>query len=262
MIPNMSTRPRPRDIQHSRLLFYYGHHVDESLLQGYDLLVLDPASNCAPARVAGAGRRVLAYTSVGEVLPTRPWFSRLPAHWQLGQHAAWCSSIVDQAAADWPRFFVEHVATPCWRAGYRGFFLDTMDSYRLLRPDPACARRQQAGIIRLVRHLRAAHPKATIITNRGFELMDELHEAVDAVCFESLYGGWDQQRRQYIDVAATDRAWLLQQAARMRALGLPVIAMDYCDPAQPQRAQALRGRIRQHGLIPYVADNYFQQQPA
>lgn len=245
----------------SNILFYYGHTVSPQHLRRFDVAVLDPASDFKPMPACPTGPRALAYASVGEVLPTRSWFPQLPTHWLAGEHDAWQSHIIDQAAAGWPQFFVEHIATPCWQAGYRGFFLDTMDSYHRLCPRRWQRERQQRGIVLLVRQLRAAFPAATVITNRGFELMDALHAAVDAVSFESLYLGWNQQRRQYVDVAADDRQWLLAQAARMRALGLPVISIDFCAPGQRRRAQDARARIRRHGLIPYIADKYFQELP-
>lgn len=251
------TRGAPR-FRFSSILFHYGARVCPRRLRGVDVAVLDPASDFVPTPDQGTGPRALAYTSVCEALSTRPWFRHVPRQWLAGEHAAWGSRIIDQAAAGWARFFVEHVARPCWQAGYRGFFLDTLDSYRLLCPGRWPPEQQQRGIVRLVRHLRAAFPDATIISNRGFELMDALHTAVDAVGFESLYLGWDQQRLRYTRVPARDRRWLLAQASRMRALGLPVIAIDFCPPGQARRARAARRRIQAHGLIPCVSDSYFQ----
>lgn len=255
-----TNHPR-RHARLSNILFYYGHRVCPERLRRFDLVVLDPDSDFAPAPAHPQAPRALAYTSVCEALPGRSWFHRLPARWLAGRHAAWQSHIVDQAAPGWPEFFVEHVAAPCWRAGYRGFFLDTMDSYQRLCPQRWPRAQQQQGIVRLVRLLRTTFPAATLITNRGFELMDALHPALDAVSFESLYLGWDQQGRQYVDVSAGDRQWLLAQAARVRALGLPVIAIDFCPPGQARRARDARNRIRQHGLIPCLADKYFQVLP-
>ena len=44
-------------------------------------------------------------------------------------------------------FFTNQVITPLWQQGYRGFFLDTLDSYQLVAKTPEARARQEAGLI-------------------------------------------------------------------------------------------------------------------
>lgn len=240
------------------IIFLYRHSVNASDIAGTDLAILDPDSNFRPDRHRDSRPRILAYTSVGEALPTRSWFADIPQECFAGHHEAWQSHVVDPSIPAWTDFYIEHIARPCWQAGYKGFFLDTMDSWQLLEPDSIKARACRRGIVHLVQRLRAAFPDASIITNRGFEVLHEIHRLVDAIAFESLYLGWDQQGHRYVDVPEADRNWLLAQAAEARTLGVPVIAIDYCPEDAPAQAQATAARIRQHGLVPCVTDSYFQ----
>ena len=94
-----------------------------------------------------------------------------------------------------------------------------------------------------------------IITNRGFEVMDEIAGDIEAVAAESLYSGWNNARQQYVDVSAGDREWLLSKLEHARDnLNLDVIAIDYLPPSQRDKARTVATRIAAHGFIPWVAN--------
>jgi hypothetical protein len=117
---------------------------------------------------------------------------------------------------------------PLWNAGYRGFFLDTLDSFQLISTTDEERTRQAQGLATVIRALRAEWPEARLIFNRGFEILPELHKEAYAVAAESIFRGWHQQERSYIEVPDADRVWLLQQLQRVRdEYKLPVIAIDY-----------------------------------
>jgi hypothetical protein len=85
--------------------------------------------------------------------------------------------------------FIEHVIAPPWDKGYRGFFLDTLDSYRLAATTDAQRARQQAGLVAVIRAIKARYPDAKLIFNRGFEILPQVHDFAYAVVFESLFKG-------------------------------------------------------------------------
>lgn len=243
----------------SSIVFYYGSAAPVSELSRFDVVVLEPGHDFVPPpRGQGGGTRWLAYVSVGEVLASRSYFAQMPQQWLVGRNDTWQARIVDQSAQGWPGFFVSRVAAPLWKAGYQGFFLDTLDSYQLLGKDAAMLERQRQGLLRLIRALRRAYPQAMLILNRGFELLPDLHDQIDAVAFESLYRGWSQARGEYVAVSEADRAWLLDQAQKVRAYGLPVVAIDYCPPGDRTCARDAAQRIRSHGIIPYIGDGHLQ----
>lgn len=236
------------------IALHYGKDAPLAAMQAFDIAVIEPGHGFDPKRYRERGRSELfAYVSVGEVHPTRDYAGRIPDDWKIGQNSAWKSLVIDQAQAAWPAFFADQVVGPLWARGYRGFFLDTLDSYHLVKGIDVAA--QQRGLINVVRTLRSRYPGIRLIFNRGFELLPELRGEVYAVAAESLYRGWDPRRKRYVEVSQSDRDWLLAQliAARDRYGAMP-IAIDYVAPAARDAARDTARRIHAHGIVPYVTD--------
>lgn len=252
-----------------RIAFFYGDTLDASALAGYDQVVvepdhgLDPKQFDAKASAAdphGIHTRFIAYVSAGEVLPSRDYYKAMPKAWRIGRNGDWASEVIDQSSPGWPQFFVEKVIAPLWAKGYRGFFLDTLDSYQLIATDDDARARQQAGLVELIRRIHRRYPRAELILNRGFELLPKVHDDVAAVAFESLYRGWDEGNKRYVEVNDNDRAWLLARAKEVREnYDLPVISIDYCEPSDTVCAKDTVARIREQGLIPYVGDGHLMR---
>ncbi|WP_260392893.1 bifunctional glycoside hydrolase 114/ polysaccharide deacetylase family protein [Ralstonia sp. SET104] len=237
------------------IAWYYGDKPPVGQLRAFDAVVVEPDHGFDPSQLKTPSTQWFAYVSLGEVTPERGWFKALPKAWLLGDNAAWASRVVDQAQPDWPAFYVEHVIKPLWDKGYRGFFLDTLDSYQLVAKDDASRAAQEAGMVRVIRAVKARYPEARLIFNRGFEILPQVHDQAYAVAFESLYRGWDQGAKQYKEVNDADRAWLMGQARKIRdEYHLPVISIDYCPPADRACARETAKRIKAQGLIPYVTD--------
>ncbi|WP_118179758.1 endo alpha-1,4 polygalactosaminidase [Paraburkholderia phosphatilytica] len=238
-----------------RVAFYYGEHVPVDALHGFDTVVVEADSGFDPRAHAASGTHWFAYVSVGEVSPDRDYRRDMPDEWLIGTNTTWASTVIDQAAPGWPAFFAEHVIGPLWARGYRGFFLDTLDSYQLAARTDAARARQQAGLIEVIRTAKARYPGIRFIFNRGFEILPQVHDAVDAVAFESLFGEWDQANQRYDEVSKNDREWLLAQAETIRdRYHLPVISIDYCEPGDDAAARSIVERISAIGITPYVTD--------
>ncbi|WP_246794487.1 bifunctional glycoside hydrolase 114/ polysaccharide deacetylase family protein [Burkholderia perseverans] len=234
---------------------YYGAHPPVELLSAYDAAVVEPDSGFDPLAHPLPHTTWFAYASVGEVLPSRSYYPQIPKAWFAGSNAAWASRVIDQSQPEWPAFFVDHVIRPLWEKGYRGFFLDTLDSYQLAATTDEARARQQAGLVAVIRAIRARYPQAKLILNRGFEILPQVHDQVYAVAFESLYHGWNQAQQRYVAVPQADRDWLLGQARTIRSqYALPVISIDYCAPGDAACSHDAIERIRADGLVPFVTD--------
>ncbi|APR36308.1 endo alpha-1,4 polygalactosaminidase [Paraburkholderia sp. SOS3] len=244
---------------------FYGEQVPVDQLSKFDTVVVEADSGFDPRTVSsmaaanGADRsrctKWYAYVSVGEVTKDRDYLASMPKQWLIGRNAEWASAVIDQGAPGWPQFFVEHIIAPLWARGYRGFFLDTLDSWQLIAKTDAARARQQAGLVNTIRALKARYPDAQLIFNRGFEVLPELHGDVAAVAFESLYGNWDQGKQRYGAVPADDREWLLDQARTIRErYRLPVISIDYCAPDDEACRRDIAAKICAAGIEPYVTD--------
>lgn len=235
------------------IAFFYGANPPWDELRAFDIAVVDPRHAPDP-KVAPVEVAPFAYVAVGEVTSERPYFNDIPADWRLGKNPAWNSIVLDQAQPAWPDFFAERIIRPLWEAGYRGFFLDALDSYQLYAKDEAARRAQEAGLARVIRELRQRFPDIRLMLNRGFEILPEIHRDVFAVAAESLYQGWDQAGRTYRPVAETDRAWLLRQLDRIRQeYRLPVVAIDYVAPHDRALARETAKQIAAHGFVPWVS---------
>ena len=234
---------------------HYGARPPWNELSAFDWVVLEPGHHGdVTARAKAAPHtRFMAYLSVGEVNRDHPQHSAVPPAWLLGRNKAWNSAVIDQRAPEWPAWFVENVARPQWERGYRGFFLDTLDSYQLVAKTPEERAAQEAGLVRVVKALKAAFPQAKLIFNRGFEILPQVAQDADMVAAESLYRGWDSGASRYKAVSEADRTWLLTQLDQVRATyRLPVLAIDYVAPAERPLARETANRIKAHGFVPWV----------
>lgn len=241
------------------VVFYYGNAEATDQLVQFDVAVVEPSAAFSPHQAPSSNTRWLAYVSVGEVNAHHHYYESLPKAWILGRNDIWNSEVINQAAPGWPAFFLENVIEPLWAKGYRGF-LDTLDSYQLVAHSDGVRDLNQRGQVQLIRAIRERFPKAVIILNRGFEILPNVHQDVQAVAFESLFRGWDEGAGKYYAVPEGDRQWLLERSREaMTQYHLPVIAIDYCPPSNPSCARETSERIRALGLIPYVGDGRLQQ---
>lgn len=234
---------------------FYGDNPPWDELHAFDVVVVEPLHVPDPKPFANQRTALFAYVSLGEADPDRPHVADIPAAWQLGKNTAWGSTVLDQTQPGWPDFFVERVIKPLWDAGYRDFFLDTLDSYQLYAKTAEERSRQEAGLIATIRTLKQRYPQARLIFNRGFEILPQVHDLAYAVAAESLFHAWNPAQQKYQPVADEDRAWLLEQLDVVRReYQLPVLVIDYVAPEQRDIARETAGRIRELGFIPWVSN--------
>ena len=232
---------------------YYASKAPLDELKAFDIAIVDPDHGYDPVAFRRPDSELYAYVSVGEVHPDRAWLKQLPQEARLAENADWGSIVVNLAHPAYAEFFASQVVEPLWKAGYRGFFLDTLDSYRLAKEFDESA--QQKGLIRIIETLHARFPGIALILNRGFEVLPAVHDKVRMVAAESLFQGWDAEKKNYREVGPDDRAWLLQRLLEARdSYGLPVLAIDYVSPEQRTLARATAARIKALGIVPWVAD--------
>ena len=231
---------------------FYGASPPMDELAAFDAVVLEP--DHAPRPLPAAKRTAwFAYVSLGEVHPTRPYFGRIPASWKLGVNTAFGSAVIDQAQPEWAEFFCETVVRPLWERGFRGFFLDTLDSYHLVAKTDAERARQEAGLSEVIARLKQKFPAAKLMFNRGFEILPKVHPLAYAVAAESLYRKYDHGAKAYAEVPQADRVWLTGQMKRVQSeYRLPAIFIDYVPAEERELARASAKRIAADGFVPWV----------
>jgi len=223
-------------------------------LQAFDIAVIDPdARGIDPRASRKAGCDLFAYVSVGEADPNRSFYADIKPEWLIGDNPAWKSRLVNLADPNWRRFFLDHVVEPLWASGYRGFFLDTLDSFLLVKDTKRHAE-LQAGLVQTIRSIRQKHPEARLILNRGFEILEQVKDVAFAVAAESLFRTFDPATGIYGQVKESDRLWLLAKFEEVRKAGLPAISIDYVAPKDRDLARETASRISALGFIPWVTD--------
>lgn len=240
----------------SAVAFFYGEQPPVTELRAFDRVVIEPQNVDDRFVEKMAGTEVYAYVSLGEVDGSRSYLDAIPTSWRMGNNPAWGSIVIDQSRAEWPNFFVEQVITPLWKRGFRGFFLDTLDSYLLYAGNISKRASQQQGIIRTIRTIKKRYPEAKLFFNRGFELLPELHEQIDAVAAESLFYSWNALDSEYVEVKQQDREWLLAKLQEVRErYQLPVTVIDYLPAGERDQARITAEKIKALGFTPWISNN-------
>ena len=244
-----------QEAQRPSVAFFYGAHPPASVLRDFDWVIVQPEALAQPKALAGPRTTVFAYVSLGEITMDSPAAQTLPPHCRLAENRIWKSWIVNQANPECRAYYLQHVFAPLRARGYRNYFFDTLDSYRLALKSATQRAAYRAGLVALIESVHRHDPQGRFIFNRGFALLPALKDqGVIAVAAESLYRGWDQSTRRYLAVDPTTTRALLAQLERVRQRGLTPIAIDYLPAAERTEAQHVAHRIERHGIVPYVTN--------
>ncbi len=247
--PAVADQPPPFSIA-----FYYAANPPLDELKAFDIAVVDPDNlGIAPAEYQSAHSTLFAYVSVGEADPGRAFFKKIDPAWLIGDNSSWGTRLVDLSNPAWRIFFLDQVVEPLWAAGYRGFFLDTLDSYQLVA-DKERIPRQADGLVAVIREIKERHPEVRLILNRGFEVLERVKDVTFAVAAESLYQNFAPASGEYGEVKENDRQWLADRLNEVRKQGLPAIAIDYVKPSRRELARETADKIKKLGFIPWVTD--------
>ena len=247
-------RPPARSI---RWLVFYGERTDEAALATYDIVVLDPGFQGAISSVAGAGTRVCSYLSLGEIKSSDPFFDFIDRAALLEENPDWPGTRrVDVRHPSWHSLIFDRKIPSIAAKGFNGLMLDTLDTAPYLEQvDPGRYDGMRAAAIGLVATIRTRWPGMMLIMNRGYALLPDLVDKIDAVMAESLVtspdartGGfaWVDQQRVELELS------LLTPAAR-RSPPLPILSLDYWFPDDSKTIAAIYRRERDLGHHPYVA---------
>ncbi len=236
--------------------FYYANHIPLDLLSAYDRVVLEP-ENASTQQVNDLKQRgvtVYAYLSIGEVSEQRHWFAQIQPSWIKSRNKNWKSAVMDMRSPEWHHYLIHTRMQQLWQQGYRGFFLDTMDSYQLFAKSEYEQLKQQQGMVSLIKAMKQQYPEVSLLFNRGFEILDKAAQFSDGVIAESLFAGWNPTKSKYQAVPKNDREWLLGKLKQARdEFNLPVTVIDYLPPEQREQAVEVAKKISLAGFTPWVS---------
>ncbi len=240
-----------------RYAFVYSKNIDDRFINFYDKVVVeaDAIDNIYAIRYP---KKMVAYVSVGEIEPWRKTKNRYKKSWIISKNRTWNSLIADLRKKEYQKFIFNRIAH-LYKKGYRNFFLDTMDAYHITSKDKKLFKLQQKELISFIHKLHQKYPKAKLIVNRGFEILDNIHNDIDAVVAESLLNRYDNSTKKYLKVPKKDREWLLSKFKKAKSYGLDVISIEYSNKSTKERLKIAK-KIKKLGFIPYVTDGLLQEQ--
>jgi polysaccharide biosynthesis protein PelA len=238
-------------------LAFYGQTGDEAALAAYDLIVLDPMFQGSLAQVGAGGARLCAYLSLSEIRRADPFFGNLDVACLLEENPAWPGTYrIDVRQAAWKQLVLHEMMPAIIARGFTGLMLDTLDTPPWLEQiDPIANRGMRQASIDLVRAIRRVSPDMFVIVNRGYAILPDLLRMVDAVLAESLLTMPDPDGNGFRWNSPGDVVTQLALLAPAREFTppLPILSLDYWDPADTDGIKKIYRRQRALGHLPYVA---------
>jgi hypothetical protein len=234
-------------------IVYYGEDISYSMLGIHDYIIVEPShidTNLHGFRVYKD--KIYAYVSIGEIDKDIEEYKYVKKEWIVGDNKSWNSDVLDLTNPQYREFLFAKMIEPRRKKGFKNFFFDTLDSYQLISTQKK-RQESKAALVLFINEFHKRYPKSKLIVNRGFEIIDEIHDSLEAVLFESYYRGVGGEKLSYTKVTDEDREWLDVQIDKIQSYNLPVIAVDYLEPKQIDKAKKLVSKLEARGLIPYVA---------
>lgn len=242
--------------QTKSIAFYY-HEIDSVReLLVYDCIVITPSAVSArQLKQLAQGRvEVYAYLSIGE-LNKQDSTAALKRH-VLANNTDWDSYVMDMTAKPWQQY-LQDKASEYQELGFKGLFLDTLDSYQLSAGNQTHKQLQQKGLIQVIANFKKLHTK--LIFNRGFELLSQLEFKPAGVVAESLFQGYDVKNHRYFVMKPEDTQWLLTKLNSIKNLDIEVIAIDYLDGNNRVAQREAAQRLLDNDFTPYISDGLLKQ---
>lgn len=237
------------------IAFYYGLNPPIETLAAFDAVVLHPMAAPKQNPYQDTPTEAYLYVSIGEVEEESPLYSQIKPEWVIGKNVIWPGLIVDQTAQGWQTFFIDNLVQPLWSRGYHGIFLDTMDAYEGVIMDEEGLDAQNKALVHLITKIKTRFPGMKIITNRGFSVLADIHDKIEAVAAESLFQSWHQDTQEYAPVNDEDRGFVFDNLKKaQQQYNLKVISIDYVSPFDKSLACKTVKNIQSLGFMPWVTN--------
>ncbi len=236
-------------------IVYYGKNISYPMVGIHDYIIVQP--NHISTYSHGFKRyreKIYAYVSIGEIDKTTPEYKEIKREWILAKNSAWNSVVLDLKNPEYVAFLFSKLIEPQRKRGFKNFFFDTLDSYQLASKTEQQREANKEALIAFIKEFHKRYPRAKLIINRGFEIIESVHDAVDAVLFESYLRGIGGKKLAYKKVSDADRKWLDVQIQKIQKYNKEIICVDYLPVNRMKEAKQLAQKISAKGMIPYIAN--------
>ena len=225
------------------------------------------AADLATIRAGRAGRKVIAYLSIGEAENYRAYWqsawSTTPPAFLLGENPEWKGNYrVKYWQPEWQRLILAE-EDKIMAAGFDGVYLDIVDGFETFesedghnfmddRLNPETKQSYRRDMVEWVKAVaaraRKTNPAALVIPQNGAQLLAhaDFLGTVDAVGVEDLFTDGDKLQK------AADTRYILDFLSRLAAAHKPVLDVEY--PKRKELQAQVREQAAQHGFVWMVTD--------
>ncbi|MBD3825170.1 MAG: endo alpha-1,4 polygalactosaminidase, partial [Epsilonproteobacteria bacterium] len=236
-------------------MLYYGKEISYTTVGVHDYIIVQPDfTNTYTHGFNLYKEKIYAYVSIGEISPHVKEFSDVKEPWKLTLNGAWESHVMDISNEGYQNFLFERFIDPLMARGFKHFFFDTLDSYQLAAKTPIERRFFSDQLAKFINRFHKRYPDSKLIINRGFEIIDKVHDSIEAVLFESYYSSPGMNSFVSNEVSKSDRAWLDTHLNKIKSYGIPIISVEYLSLLEFDRADELIKKIEAKGMIPYIGN--------
>jgi hypothetical protein len=246
-----------------RWLAFYGVTAEETVLASYDIVVLDPGYQGSIRLATNPATGVCGYLSLGEIRSSDPFLPFLDRAALLPENPDWPGTRrVDVRHPSWRSLILERQIPFLASRGFTGLMFDTLDTPPYLEQlDPPRYRGMREAAIGLVDSIRRRWPELMLIMNRGYALLPDVAQKLDAIIAESLITSPNLQTGgfSWVDPQQVELQLKLLNPATRRRPPLPILSLDYWDPSDGRTIAEIYRRERELGHHPYVATRSLDQ---
>jgi len=235
----------------------YSEHASPDEIRKFDLAVLDSDAHPDLSQLRNSRTILLGYISLAEVGQYRWFWTEISNQdWILDKNPNWDSWMVDVREQSWHDFVLDRIIPRILTDGFRGLFLDTIDTAEYLekwhtgKKTPGA----QDSMIKLIREIRRRYPKIYLVGNRGFSILNEIGPYLDGVVAESIFTNVDltNDKMQLSSADQYDRRVRELKRARDK-FHLMVFTLDYMNRSLAPEIQNIIAISRANGFVPFVS---------
>jgi hypothetical protein len=233
-------------------LVYYGFNFSYLNAINNDYIIVQPNHiNTKTSLFYLYRNKIYAYVSIGEL----PADVKVPKSWIKSKNKSWGSMVMDINNRQYQNFLMKELEK-LRKQGFKNFFFDTLDSFYFYSKTPEQIKKSQKSLADFINKVHRKFPKSKIIVNRGFDIIDNIHNSITAVLFESYYRGLSGDfKSPYKPVSEEARKWLDLQIEKIRKYNKDIICVDYLPlkDLYSKRGEVLFNKLRQKNFIPYIS---------
>ncbi|MGC8813800.1 endo alpha-1,4 polygalactosaminidase [Dictyoglomus sp.] len=230
-------------------VFFYGRGEVEKL-EKYDLIVIQDYTLTKDEvnYLKSKGKKVVVYVTIGEsdTPPTADLQNCV-----LGKNVNWNSWYMDAGCEKWQNLVINKMKNLLIDKNYDGFFLDTVDT-AVLFPQT------KDGMVSLIKKIRDTFPKAILIQNRGFPLLEYTGDYIDAVLWEDFASGYNFQSGKYEKNSIND-LYVRQQIELAKRKGYIILTLNYAEEDDVELINYVKEVCQKYNLLYSITDLYISK---